>query len=328
MVITRTPLRISFFGGGTDYPVWYKENGGVVLSSTINKYNYITCRRLPPFFDYKTRVVWSRVESVKDIEEIIHPSVRETLKFLNIKEGLGIHYDGDLPSRSGLGSSSAFTVGLLNAVHALQGVPITKKRLAEEAIHIEQERIKENVGSQDQTAAAFGGFNKIEFSGNHEINVIPLNLDPTLINRLQEHMMLFFTGLARTASDVALSQIKNTPDKKAELLQMKEIVSEALDVLNKGEAGLHDFGRLLDKSWNIKRSLSSDITNDFIDKVYADAIQAGALGGKLLGAGGGGFILIFAEPEVQPRIREKLKNLLYVPFNFEKEGSSVIYKMS
>jgi len=325
MVITRTPFRISFFGGGTDYPAWFENYGkGAVLSTTIDKYCYLTCRYLPPFFDHKTRVVWSKIESVKNHDDIDHPSVRETLKFLNIQKGLEIHHAGDLPARSGMGSNSSFTVGLLNALNALNGKMINKKQLALDAIHIDQGRLKENVGCQDHAAAAFGGFNKIEFGGSDRIAVQPIVLNPKRFNSFQDHLMLFFTGISRNASDVAAEQIKNTHQKTQELKAMLQMVDEAIKILS-GNYLLDDFGKLLNESWKIKRSLTSRVTNSDIDEIYETGIKNGALGGKLLGAGGGGFILFFVRPEQQKKVREALKNFLYVPFRFENSGSQIIY---
>lgn len=325
MIISRTPFRISFFGGGTDYPVWYNEHGGAVLATSINKYCYITCRYLPPFFEHKYRIVYSKTEQTQNIFEIQHPSVKETLNFMGIDHGVEIHHDADLPARTGLGSSSAFTVGLLNALYALKGKMVTKRQLALEAIQIEQDRIKENVGSQDQTIAAFGGLNKIEFGGEQQILVQPITLNSRKCLLLQDHLMLFFTGLSRTASEIAGEQIKKTPDKKKELTRMREMVDEAIDILNGGDSDITDFGRLLHENWMIKRSLTDKISNHQIDEIYDDAINAGALGGKLLGAGGGGFILFFVEPEFQPEVKKRLKNLLYVPFKFENLGTQIIY---
>lgn len=325
MIISRTPYRISFFGGGTDYAEWYKEHGGAVLATTINKYSYITCRYLPPFFEHKYRIVWSKSELTQNISEIQHPSVRETLKFMGINRGVEIHHVGDLPARTGLGSSSSFTVGLTHALYALNGKMVTKRHLALDAIHIEREILKENVGAQDQTSAAFGGFNKIDFGGEQQILVHPITLSPKKCQNLQDHLMLFFTGFSRTASEIAGEQIKQTPHKKNELHKMREMVDEAINILNGGESDIRDFGRLLHENWMIKRSLTDKISTPQIDKIYNDALEAGALGGKLLGAGGGGFILFFVEPEFQPAIKEKLKKLLYVPFKFENIGSQIIY---
>ncbi|OGN00833.1 MAG: kinase [Candidatus Yanofskybacteria bacterium RIFCSPHIGHO2_02_FULL_41_29] len=325
MIITRTPFRISFFGGGTDYPTWYKENGGSVLSAAINKYCYITCRYLPPFFKYKHRIVYSQIESVDKIDHIDHPSVRETIRFLNIDKGLEIHHDGDLPAMSGLGSSSSFTVGLINAISALNGTLKTKREVAMNAIHIEQNMIKENVGSQDQTAAAFGGLNRIDFGGAKEISIKPLVLSPNRLESLQDHLMLFFTGLSRDASKIAKEQVTNIKNRGTELKLMHRLVDEGEAILANSRKGLDEFGKLLNEGWKIKKSLSSKITNPYIDDVYKAGIRAGALGGKLLGAGGGGFILFFAKPETHEKIKSKLKNLLFVPFRFDHLGSRIIY---
>jgi len=324
MIISKTPFRISFFGGGTDYPVWYRENQGAVLSTTIDKYCYITLRYLPPFFLHKHRIVYSKIENVKDINEILHPSVRATLNFLKIDKGMEIHHDGDLPARTGLGSSSAFTVGLLNSLYALKGVMPTKPQLAKEAIHIERDILKENVGSQDQTVAAFGGFNKITFFGDNEIKVEPITLDKERIKELDNHLLLYFTGFSRVASEIAKSQIENTPNKKKELSLMCQMVDEGIKILNENR-DIKDFGKLLHEAWLLKKGLTDKITTAEIDNIYEKARNAGALGGKLLGAGGGGFMLFFVPPENQQKVREKLKNLLEVKFNFEKEGSQIIY---
>jgi len=325
MIISRTPFRISFFGGGTDYPVWYRENRGAVLATSINKYCYITARYLPPFFDHKYRIRYSKREEVQNISEIKHPSVRECLVFLNFNQGVEIQHNSDLPARIGVGSSSAFTVGLLNALYALKGKMVTKRQLALEAIHIEQDRIKENVGSQDQTTVAFGGFNKIEFGGEQHIQVQPITLNTKKLQIFQDHLMIFFTGFSRTASEIAGEQIKKTPEKRKELIRMAEMVDEAVSILNSSNSDITDFGRLMHETWMIKRSLTNKITTPFIDNVYEIAIKVGALGGKLLGAGGGGCILFFVKPEDQPKVKEKLKNLLYVPFKFENLGSQIIY---
>ncbi|MDP3697477.1 MAG: kinase [Candidatus Taylorbacteria bacterium] len=325
MIITRTPYRISFFGGGTDYPAWYKENGGAVLSTTINKYCYITCRYLPPFFEHKHRIVYSQHEAVNNIDEIDHPSVRETMRFFNVNKGLEIHHDGDLPAMSGLGSSSAFTVGLINALSALNGEPKTKREAAMNAIHIEQNLIKENVGSQDQTAASFGGFNRIDFGGAQEISIQPISLSFARLKSFQDHLLLYFSGLSRNASKIAEEQIKNIGDRSIELGLMHELVDEGEAILTNSRRGLDEFGKLLNEGWKIKKSLSSKISNPYINNVYEAGVQAGALGGKLLGAGGGGFILFFAKPEIQEKIKRKLKNLLLVPFRFDYLGSRVIY---
>ncbi|MCM8797337.1 MAG: kinase [Candidatus Omnitrophica bacterium] len=324
MIITRTPLRISFFGGGTDYPAWYKENGGSVLSATINKYCYISCRYLPPFFNYKYRIRYVEREETQAIEEIKHPSVRECLKFMKIERGIEMVHTSDIPARSGVGSSSAFTVGFLHALNALKGKMITKRQLACDAINVEQNLLKENVGAQDQVAVAFGGLNRIDFGTDDDFYVYPMTISKEKVELLQSHLMLFFTGFSRNASDIAREQIKKTKVLKNELKMMKEMVTKASDILNSDSSDIKDFGRLLHEAWQIKRSLTDMISTDTIDDIYDAALSAGALGGKLLGAGGGGFILIFAEPAMQPKIKEKLKNILYVPFSFEKLDSQVI----
>lgn len=324
MIITRTPLRISFFGGGTDYPVWYKKNGGVVLSATINKYCYINCRYLPPFFNYKYRIRYAEREETQDISEIKHSSVRECLKFINIEHGIEMVHTSDIPARSGVGSSSAFTVGFLNALYALKGRMITKRQLARDAINVEQNLIKENVGAQDQVAVTFGGLNKIEFGGEDEFYVHPITIPKEKIELFQSHLMLFFTGYSRNASDIAGEQIKKTPVLKSQLQELQGMVDKAIDILNSSSSDILDFGKLLHESWQIKRSLTPMISTGEIDAIYEAARGAGSLGGKLLGAGGGGFILLFAEPAIQLKIKEKLKNILYVPFCFEKLGSQII----
>jgi D-glycero-alpha-D-manno-heptose-7-phosphate kinase len=324
MIISRTPFRISFFGGGTDYPVWYRENQGAVLSTTIDKYCYITARYLPPFFPHKYRIVYSKIELVKDINKILHPAVKATLNFLKINNGLEIHHDGDLPARTGLGSSSAFTVGFLNSLYALKGMMVSKEKLAKEAIHIERDVLKENVGSQDQVAVAYGGFNKIIFGGDDEIQVEPVTVEKARIKELENHLMLYFTGFSRIASEIAKDQIINIPEKKRELTIIYQMVDEAIKILN-DKRDICEFGKLLHETWQLKKSLSNKISTPEINNIYERAIKAGAIGGKLLGAGGGGFIILFVSPERQKKIRETLKGLLEVPFSFESEGSQIIY---
>ncbi len=323
MIISRTPFRVSFFGGGTDYPAWFNAHPGAVLATTIDKYCYITARYLPPFFEHRSRITYSKMEHVQGIDDIDHPAVRETLRFLDIHKGVEIHHDGDLPARAGLGSSSAFTVGLLHAFYALKGVMPSKDRLALDAIHVEQDMIRENVGCQDQVLAAHGGFNHIEFSGAQAPRVRRVTVSPENLALLQDHMMLFFTGLSRTASQIAAQQIENIPNRRKELTAMHAMVAAALDCLN--AADFTGFGRLLDESWRIKRTLSDKITTPRIDDIYAAAMKAGALGGKLLGAGGGGFILVYADPEKKPAVRRALEDLLEIPFRFEALGSQIIF---
>jgi D-glycero-alpha-D-manno-heptose-7-phosphate kinase len=324
MLITRTPLRISFFGGSTDYPIWYQNHPGAVISTTIDKYAYITCRYLPQFFEYKYLIKYSAVEKVTNVHEIQHPSVRETLKFLKIPKGVEISHTSDVPAMAGLGSSSAFTVGLVHALQGLLGKQVSKRQLALDAIHIEQKKIKEHVGSQDQVAASFGGLNKIEFGGHKTFNVKPIIMPPDRLKDLQSHLMLFFSGISREASKIAKEQNRLTKKNSASLNQMLQLVTEAETILS-SRSSLNDFGRLLDESWKIKRQLTNKITTPLIDEIYTTAKAAGALGGKLLGAGGGGFMLLFVKPGNQSTVRRSLKNLLHVPFAFENSGSQLIY---
>jgi D-glycero-alpha-D-manno-heptose-7-phosphate kinase len=324
MIITRTPFRISFFGGGTDYPAWYQEHGGMVLATTIDKYCYISCRHLPPFFEHKHRIVYSRIENVRHLDEIEHPAVRATLGWAGCDKGLEIHYDGDLPARSGLGSSSSFTVGLVHALAALEGKYTSKEELAKNAIHIEQKIINENVGSQDQVSAAFGGFNRIEFRKNDTFQVSPVILAKVRLQELQSHLMLSFTGLSRNAPEIAKSKIENFKSREVELKRMKEMVDEAIHMLQNIKIPIHEFGKLLHQSWLYKRSLSDKVSTPEIDSLYDEAMRAGATGGKLLGAGGGGFLLLFVKPSLQSQVRERLKHLIHVPFEFEDTGSRVV----
>lgn len=324
MIISRTPYRVSFFGGGTDYHTWYNVHGGAVLSTTINHYCYLTCRHLPPFFEEKHRIVWSQIEKVSQSKDINHPAVRAVLDFLEEKNGVEITHTGDLPARSGLGSSSAFTVGLLNAMHALQGRMSNKRELACEAVHVERDILKENVGVQDQIATAYGGFNKITILQNGDFAVDPVILPMERLQALQSHFLLFFTGVSRTASDVAEEQSRLAGSKKTELNAMRALVDEAIDVVSHA-SDLTQFGRLLHETWQIKRSLSAKIAPQFVDAIYERARNAGAIGGKLLGAGGGGFMLFFAPPQMHARVRAALSDLLHVPFEFESGGSNIVF---
>lgn len=324
MIISRTPFRVSLFGGGTDYPVWYEENGGAVLATTIDKYCYLTCRYLPPFFDHRSRIVWSKIELVQEITEISHPAVRETLAFLGIHDGVDIHHDGDLPARAGLGSSSSFIIGLLHVLYALKGEMPNKKQLAENAIHIERERLNENVGSQDQVLAAFGGLNRIDFGGEHEFRVSPLILPRKRLAELQEHLMLVFTGISRNASEIAKEQIQATGKKRTELTSIYQTVEEAVELLM-GSGDLSEVGALLHEGWMLKRSLTERVSDQTIDAIYETARKAGAIGGKLLGAGGGGFMLLLVKPEQQETVKLALNDLLHVPFRFESVGSQIIH---
>jgi len=324
MIITRTPFRISFFGGGTDYPAWYEKHGGAVLATSINKYCYITCRYLPPFFEHKHRIVYSKIETVQDVKEIQHPAVKAILGWAGCEKGLEIHHDGDLPARSGLGSSSSFTVGMVHALTALKGKYISKDDLAESAIHIEQDIIKEHVGSQDQISATYGGFNRIEFNRNGSFQVSPIILSKRRLHELQTHLMLCFTGFSRFASEIAKAQIDNMSKRETELMRMREMVDQGITILQTPSTPLAEFGKLLHDSWMYKRSLSDKVSTPEIDALYNAARAGGAIGGKILGAGGGGFLLLYVNPEDQPAVRERLGNVIHVPFKFEHSGSRVV----
>jgi len=324
MIITRTPLRISFFGGGTDYPVWFSQNGGAVLSTAIDKYCYITCRRMPPFFDYRSRVSYSKVENVANNEAIEHPSVRGCLQFLKIREGVEIHHVADLPARTGLGTSSAFTVGLLLGLYALQDRMRDKQTLAQDAIYVEQEVLKEAVGSQDQIAAAYGGLNRINFHRDGSFDVQPVFAPRERIAELQDHVVLFFTGFARTASEIAQVQIKETHKRHTELSAMYQMVSEAEAIITNTSRSILEFGRLLRESWKLKKSLTDKISNPHVDEIYQAGMDAGAIGGKLLGAGGGGFMLFFVPPQGRKALINRLNKLLCVPITFPARGSQVV----
>jgi D-glycero-alpha-D-manno-heptose-7-phosphate kinase len=324
MIITRTPYRISFFGGGTDYPAWYLRHGGEVLSTTIDKYCHISCRHLPPFFEHKHRIVYSVIETVQHLEEIKHPAVRAILTQARPAAGLEIHHDGDLPARSGLGSSSSFTVGLLHALAALKGRYLSKEELARDALHVEQRLIGENVGSQDQVAAAFGGLNRVEFRRSGEFDVTPVVLERKRMEHFQSHLMLCFTGLSRIASEVARSTIDNLEDRASELVTMRGMVEDALRILQDPGRPLADFGALMHEGWRLKRALSDRVSTPAIDRFYETARDAGATGGKLLGAGGGGFLLLFVAPERQASVRAALQDLIHVPFGFDEGGSRVV----
>ena len=296
-----------------------------MLAASIDKYCYLSCRYLPPFFEHKIRVLWSLNELCQDVNEIKHPSVRETLKYLSLKtEGLEIYHQGDLPARSGVGSSSSFTVGLLNAICALQGKVMDKNELAKKSIHIEQNLIKETVGSQDQVSAAYGGFNHIKFLENGSFVVNPMAIGKDRINELNQHLMLFFTGVARTAEKVAKSYVVNIETKEKQLHLMQKMVSEAIAILT-GDGSLEDFGKLLHETWLEKSSLSKLVTNPYVEEMYSVAREAGALGGKLCGAGGGGFMLLFVPPENQPAVKEKFHKLVHVPFEIEHGGTQIIF---
>jgi D-glycero-alpha-D-manno-heptose-7-phosphate kinase len=324
MIVSRTPFRISLFGGGTDYPAWFCEHGGAVIGTAINKYCYISVRRLPPFFEHRSRIVYSQVELVREISEIQHPSVRGILSDLNVKDGLEIHHDADLPARSGLGSSSSFTVGLLNALHALDSRMITKRELAREAMRIEQDVLNENVGCQDQLWAAYGGLNRIEFLPDRTFVVSPLILPPGRREELSQSLMLFFTGFSRFASDFAEEQIKNVGNRRAQLRAMRAMVDSAANILVDKNASIRELGELLHESWRLKRELADSVSNTQLDEMYDAGRAAGAIGGKLLGAGGGGFMVFIVEPEKRESVRERLKNLIHTSVGIDNEGSKIV----
>jgi len=324
MIISRTPFRVSFFGGGTDYPQWYREHGGAVLATTIDKYCYISVRKLPPFFEHRFRVVYSIVENVQQTADIKHPAVRAVLEWMQVEAGLEIHHDGDLPARAGLGSSSAFTTGLINAIHALEGRRVSQEELANEALHVEQDVINEPVGSQDQLSAAFGGFNHITFRQDGSYQVNPLIVPRTRLELLQDHLMLLFTGISRLSTEVAAVTIANLPQRETALQQMQQMVDQGIAILASPAAEITDFGRLLHESWLLKRSLADRVSSASIDDMYSAARAEGAIGGKILGAGGGGFLLLFVKPEDRARVRERLKTFIDVPFRFENSGSRIV----
>jgi D-glycero-alpha-D-manno-heptose-7-phosphate kinase len=324
MIISRTPYRISFFGGGTDYPNWYRKHGGAVLATSIDKYCYLTCRYLPPFFEHRIRVVYSRIESCLKIDEIQHPSVRAVLTHLGFTRGVEIHHDGDLPARSGMGSSSSFTVGLLNAMYALVGRMPTKQDLALEAIHVEQNLLKETVGSQDQVLAAHGGFNHVNFMPGGEISLRPVTLSADRVSELNDHLMLMYTGIKRTAASVAESYVNDVEARRRQLRIMKDMVDEAISILSAGH-DIRAFGELMHEAWLNKRSLSHLVSNSQVDEAYEAARSAGALGGKLTGAGGGGFLVLFVPPEKRETVRSVLSPMIHVPFKFDYSGSQIIY---
>lgn len=326
MVISKTPFRISFFGGGTDFPHWYLKQGGAVLSTTIDKYCYISSRILPPFFNTKHRIVWSHIETVSSASEILHPAVRAGLRYLGFDERVGfeVHHQGDLPARSGMGSSSAFVVGFLKAMTALRGQIVSRHDLALKAIDLEQNILRESVGCQDQVATAYGGFNVISFLQSGDIRVDPVTISHRRLQELQSSLLLFYTGSSRNGTDLASKLIENIGKKEETLTRMRKMVNQSLDVLN-GNSSLDTFGSMLHQAWTLKRELNQGVTNPQIERIYKLALERGALGGKLLGAGGSGFIVFFVPPEKQSSVIAALSQYLHVPFTFESEGCSLIH---
>lgn len=321
MIITRTPFRMSFFGGGTDMPEFFNEHGGSVISTTFDKYCYVTARHLPRFFDYSTELVYSRIERVSDPSELEHPAVRNAMAMLDMRE-MRVAYEADLPARSGLGTSSSFAVGLLNAFHCMKGTYASKERLAREAIELERVRCAEAGGWQDQIAAAYGGLNRIDFASDG-FSVRPVVVSPERKRELNASLMMFFTGFTRFSSD--MQRANRVTDKTARLMEMLALVDEAEATLTDKEEPLSGFGRLLDATWRLKRGTGSQVSTGPIDALYERGISAGALGGKLLGAGGGGFLVFFVEPDARSSVREAMSDLLYIPFEFEDGGTSVVY---
>jgi ghmp kinase len=323
MIITKTPFRMSFFGGGTDIPAFFNEHGGAVISTTFDKFCYVNVRHMPPFHPYISELVHNRFERVNNIDEIEHPLIRECMRLHDIHE-IRLTYEGDLPARTGLGTSSTFAVGMLNAFCALKGKMMSHRNLAKEAIYVEREVLKEHGGWQDQVAAAYGGFNRIDFS-NNEFKVHPIIIHPERKRELDENLLLFYTGVQRFSSDIQADTFAKPVDKTKQLLDMLALVDEAEKVLTDKNASLNEFGKLLDTTWKLKRGTGSKVSNGSIDELYDIAIKAGALGGKLLGAGGGGFLLFYCEKEKQPSLIKALESLMIVPFHFESEGAQVLY---
>lgn len=323
MIISTAPFRMSFFGGGTDFQPFFQEHGGAVISTTFDKYCYVTVRHLPRFFQHRTQVSYSKIEKVEQISEIQHPMVREAMQFLEMRD-LHIAYDGDLPARSGLGSSSAFANALLLSFHGLKGEYVSKEQLAEESIYVERVLCKESGGWQDQVATAVGGFNRIDFKEN-EFHVSPIVISSQRKKQLNENLMLFFTGFTRFSSDISQEQERTAKEKTADLLQILEYVNDAEKILVNRKRDLDDFGRLLHETWLVKKSLTKKISSTHLDDIYEKALKNGALGGKLLGAGGGGYFLFYVPKEQQKQVKEALSDLIYVPFSFEHDGAKILY---
>lgn len=322
MIITKTPFRMSFFGGGTDFPGFYQEHGGAVISTSFDKYCYVTARHLPPFFEYTNELIYSNTERVTDVNNIVHPAIREAMKWLDMHD-MRITYEADLPARTGLGTSSSFAVGMLSAFYALKGKYASKQKLAEDAIYLERVLCNESGGVQDQIAASFGGLNRINFD-SEGFHVLPIVISPERRKLLNDNLMLFFTGFSRFSSDVQVAHEKALDDKTRELLEMLSLVDDAEDILT-SKTDLNDFGRLLDHTWQLKRGITAKVSTNYIDEIYGKALKAGAIGGKLLGAGGGGFLLCYVEQDKQQSVRTALSSFMEVPFEFEKGGTRISY---
>jgi D-glycero-alpha-D-manno-heptose-7-phosphate kinase len=327
MIITKTPFRMSFFGGGTDMEDFFRVHGGAVLSTTFDKYCYVNVRHLPPFFNYRTELSYAKTERVTSIDEIQHPAIRNAMKMLDMHE-LRLTYEADLPARSGLGTSSSFAVGMLSAFYALKGKYADKKKLADEAIYLERVLCGEAGGWQDQIAASYGGFNRINFNKDGTYDVLPIIIFPERKKQLDHNLMMFFTGFTRFSSDIQKANVASPETKEAKekrLLEMLDLVDDAEDVLTNKERDLDDFGRLLDHTWRLKKQTGSAVSTSNIDELYQKGIEAGALGGKLLGAGGGGFLVFYVQPEKREALKAAMHDLLYVPFHFEDGGTRVLY---
>lgn len=324
MIITKTPFRMSFFGGGTDMEDFFSENGGAVLSTTFDKYCYVNVRHLPRFFDYSTELSYAKTERVTSVDDIQHPAIRNAMKMLDMQE-IRLTYEADLPARSGLGTSSSFAVGMLNAFYALKGKYADKKKLADEAIYLERVLCNESGGWQDQIAASFGGFNRINFNSDG-YEVLPVIIDPKRKRALNNNLMMFFTGFTRFSSDIQKANISTSPkDKTRQLKEMLSLVDDAEKILTNNQSSLDEFGKLLDYTWKLKRQTGAAVSTNSIDELYKKGIDAGATGGKLLGAGGGGFLVFYVKPEYQESVRRAMEELLYVPFEFENGGTQVIH---
>lgn len=326
MIITKTPFRMSFFGGGTDMEDFFLENGGAVISTTFDKYCYVIVRHLPPFFDYRTELSYAKTERVKEINEIVHPAIKNAMEMLDMKD-IRLTYEADLPARSGLGTSSSFAVGMLNAFYCLKGKYSDKRKLANDAIYLERVLCNEAGGWQDQIAASFGGFNRINFNTDGTYDVLPIIIHPERKRQLDDNLVMFFTGFTRFSSDIQKENAKGNSkvDKTALKLKMLELVDEAEAILTDKHRDLDDFGRLLDQTWKLKRKSGNAISTNAIDELYSKGIEAGALGGKLLGAGGGGFLVFYVQPENKEKVIQAMSDLLYVPFHFEDGGTQVIH---
>jgi D-glycero-alpha-D-manno-heptose-7-phosphate kinase len=323
MIVTRTPFRISLFGGGTDFPDWFRNHGGAVLGMAIDKYCYLSVRVLPPFFEHRHRIVYSKVELVNDIESIRHPAVRGALGMMNIQTGIEIHHDADLPARSGLGSSSSFSVGLLHALHALRGEMVTKRDLCNEAIYLEQEVLKESVGCQDQVWASFGGFNRIDFPKEGNFRVTPIVMTEDRRKTIVDSVMFFFSGFTRFSSEIAAEQLSNMDKSADQRHRIHAMVDEAAEMIGSRNFNLREFGSLLHESWTLKKKLGSNVSTSRIDEIYDVARSAGAYGGKLLGAGGGGFIAFIVEPGKRDAVRKALSNLIHVSVGIDTDGTKI-----